>query len=149
MIKKLLQTPTHWLTLEDSRSLFETFRNQIGENEPIPPYDTRFPGKLEGILESVRQSFAEKFLNHTVLDAAAAYFNQIIRGHPFRNGNKRMGVLFTHYFLLTHDVDLTLKYNELFNFAIILARAGEKKVKPETTKAWAAEVIKEFSEDKR
>ena len=149
MTKKLFLTPKHWLTLDDSKTLFDTFREQMGENEPIPRYETRFPGKLEGILESVRQSFDDRYLNTTVLDAAASYFNHIIRGHPFRNGNKRMGVLFTHYFLLTHDVDLTLEYNELFSFAILVARAGERGVKPELTKIWCSEIIKEFSEDKR
>lgn len=118
----------------------------MGEDEPIPEFETRFPGKLEGILESVRQSFAGKFLNPTILNSAAAYFNQIIRGHPFRNGNKRMGVLFTHYFLLSHGIDLTLHYNELFNFAVLLARAGEQGISQDMTKQWSLKVLIAFTE---
>lgn len=149
MTKKLYATPKNWLTLDDSRSLFETFRNRIGEEEPIPEFVTRFPDRLEGILESVRQSFAGKFLNPTILSAAAAYFNQLIRGHPFRNGNKRMGVLFTHYFLLSHGVDLTLHYNELFNFAVLLARAGEQGISQKMTKEWSVKVLQVFTEERK
>ncbi len=149
MTKKLYGTPKNWLTLDVSRSLFETFRKQMGEEEPIPEFETRFPGRLEGILESVRQSFAGSYLNPTILDAAAAYFNQIIRGHPFRNGNKRMGVLFTHYFLLSHGIDLTLRYNELFNFAVLLARAGEQGISQDMTKQWCFKVLKAFTEERQ
>ena len=149
MTPKLLQIPKNWLTLVDSRILFETFRKRIGEEEPIPEFETRFRGKLEGILESVRQSYSGEFLNPTVMEAAAAYFNQIIRGHPFRNGNKRMGVLFTHFFLLNHDIDLTLYYNELFNFAIMVARAGELGIPPDTTKQWCIKILKEFTDSRK
>lgn len=149
MTKKMLVTPKHWLTLGDSKILFETFRKHIGEEEPIPEFDTRFKDRLEGILESVRQSFSGDFLNPTILDAAAAYFNQIIRGHPFRNGNKRMGVLFTHFFLLQHGCDLTLYYNELFTFAVMVARAGEMGIAPDTTKKWCIKVLREFTEERK
>ena len=116
--------------------------------EPIPEFDTRFPGKLEGILNSVRQTFGGELLNHTVLDAAAAYFNQLIRGHPFRNGNKRMAVLFTHYFLLAHGVDFNLSYNELFFFAVTVAKAGERGISSEKTRDWSKKIIERFSEEK-
>ncbi len=149
MIKKLFVTPKHWLTLEESKRLFETFQKQIGGSEPIPAFETRFTGRLEGILASVEQSFAGDYLNKTVCDAAAAYFNQIIRGHPFQNGNKRMGVLFTHYFLLTHGIDLTLKYNELFNFAVSVAKASIRGIKPEITKDWCSRVITKFTEERK
>ena len=87
-------------------------------------------------------------LNQTILDAAAAYFNQLIRGHPFRNGNKRMAVLFTHYFLLAHGVDFTLSYNELFYFAVTVAKAGEQRISSEKTRDWSKTVIERFSEEK-
>lgn len=116
--------------------------------EPIPPYDTRFPGKLEGILDSVRQTFDGKLLNTTILEAAAAYFNQLIRGHPFKNGNKRMAVLFTHYFLLAHSVDFTLSYNELFYFAVTVAKAGELGINSEKTRDWCKTIIERFCEEK-
>ncbi len=148
-IKKLSQTPKYWLSLNDSRHIFESFKKALETlGEPIPPFDSRFPGKLEGILNSIRQTFNSVLLNQTILDAAAAYFNQLIRGHPFRNGNKRMAVLFTHYFLLAHGVDFTLSYNELFYFAVTVAKAGEQRISSEKTRDWSKTVIERFSEEK-
>lgn len=81
--------------------------------------------------------------------AAAAYFNQIIRGHPFKNGNKRMAVLFTHYFLLAHQVDYSLSYNEMFNFALTVAIAGEQGISSEKTLVWSRKIIEKFTEEKK
>lgn len=149
MIKKLYKTPKNWLTPDVCARLFKIFREKLKFGEPIPPFETRFDGTLESILSSVRQSFNGQFLNKTVLDAAAAYFNQLIRGHPFKNGNKRMAVLFTHIFLLGHGVDYTLRFNEMYNFAIFIAGAGEKGIDSDTTKKWCRDVIEEFTEEKR
>ncbi|HCS79162.1 TPA: hypothetical protein DIV55_05485 [Patescibacteria group bacterium] len=147
-MKNIYATPKNWLTLADCGRTFKNFKKAL-ENlgEPIPDFETRFLGKLESILESVRQTFGGEYLNATVLDAAAAYFNQVIRGHPFRNGNKRMAVLFTHYFLLTHNVDYTLSYNELFYFAITVAKAGEHNISGEQTRMWCREILERFTQD--
>lgn len=149
MTKKLYETPKNWLTPDVCARLFKIFREKLEFDEPIPPFEIRFEGRLESILSSVRQSFNDRFLNKTVLDAAAAYFNQLIRGHPFQNGNKRMAVLFTHIFLLLHGIDFTLRFNEMYNFAIFIARASENGIDSETTKQWCKEVIEEFTEEKR
>lgn len=149
MTKKLYETPKHWLTRDVCAQLFKIFREKLEFDEPIPPFETRFEGKLESILSSIRQTFNGQFLNKTILDAAAAYFNQLIRGHPFQNGNKRMGVLFTHIFLLSHGIDYTLRFNEMYNFAVLIARSGEKGIDSEATKQWCKEIIKEFTEEKR
>ncbi|KKP59318.1 MAG: Death-on-curing family protein [Candidatus Gottesmanbacteria bacterium GW2011_GWA1_34_13] len=117
--------------------------------EPIPPIENRFPGKLESILASVRQTFDGKSLNATVLDAASAYFNQIIRGHPFQNGNKRLAVMYTHIFLLWHGLDLSLYYNEMFYFALTVAKAGEEGINSEKTRNWCKTIIGQFAQEKK
>lgn len=94
----LNKTPQFWLDLKISEAIFAKAKHLIDYDEPIPPFDTRFPGRLESILESVRQTFDNKNLNPTVGDAAAAYFYQLISGHPFQNGNKRLAT--TLQFLL-------------------------------------------------
>lgn len=116
-------------------------------DEPIPPFETRFHNRLEGILASVKQTFNQSYLNKRVIDAASAYFNQLIRGHPFANGNKRMGVLYSHYFLLKNGVELTLTPYELYHFAIIIAKAGDIGVDGETTKEWCKEIFRDFTKD--
>lgn len=147
MIKNLLQTPRYWLNLEDCRILLLEFNDLLSQEEPIPPFDNRYPGKLEGILGSVKQTYGGQYLNSTVLDASASYFNQLIRGHAFENGNKRCAVFFTQFFLLMNKVELTLNPSEMYNLAVVIAKASENYVKPETTKQWSKEVFSKFSKN--
>ena len=149
MIKNLKKTPKYWLTLKDCEIIFNLFIDQIQFDEPVPPFNTRFVGKLDGIIESVRQTYKKKNLNNTVLDAAAAYFNQLVRGHAFRNGNKRMAVLFVHIFLLRHEIDYKLSYKGMYNFAMLLSRVAENGVKADETKNICRKVIADFTKDRK
>lgn len=148
MTKKLYETPKNWLTLDVCARLFEIFSERLRFDEPIPPFDTRFKGKLEGILNSVSQTYDGKQLNSNVLDAASAYFNQLVRGHAFQNGNKRLAVLFTHFFLLSHDIDFTLDYKEMYHFAVTIALVSETGITAERTKRWAKLILKKFTEER-
>lgn len=143
---KLIQKPLFWLTITESEVIFNKFKYLIQFDEPIPNFETRFPKKLESILESIRQTFEEEPLNATILDAASAYFNQIIRGHPFRNGNKRMAVLFTHVFLLMHGIDFVLNYKEMYSWAVGIAVFSEK-LNGEETKNICREIIEKFTKE--
>ena len=127
--------------------LFEDFKDLLTKEESIPPFESRYAGKLEGILGSVRQTFEKKYLNNTVLDASTSYFNQFVRGHAFENGNKRCAVLFTGWFLLINDVEFTLTPKEMYNFAVAVARAGEQQIKAETTKVWCRDIIMQFTKN--
>ena len=147
MTKAAYKTPKIWLTLDACSLIFEKFRKQMDFDEPIPPFNTRYKGKLEGILNSVNQTFGGKYLNPTILDASASYFNQLIRGHPFQNGNKRVAVLFTHYFLLMNGLDYNLSYGEMFNFAVRIAIASELGFSSDRTKDWSKKIIEEFTID--
>lgn len=129
----LNKTPQFWLDLKTSEAIFEKNKHLIDYDEPIPPFDTRFPGRLEGILESVRQTFDKENLNPTIGDATAAYFYQLISGHPFQNGNKRLATLFTHLFLIMNGFDLAVSYEYLYNFAILVAQ-NPYKLPPKVTK---------------
>lgn len=76
-MEKLNKVPDFWLTAKISEDIFNKFGNSLQFDQPFPAYNTRFSGKLEGILESVKQTFDNQPLNSTILDAAAAYFNQM------------------------------------------------------------------------
>jgi len=143
---KLDQKPLFWLTTEESEVIFNKFKHLIQFDEPIPGFETRFPGKLEGILDSIKQTFQEEPLNSTVLDAAAAYFNQIIRGHPFQNGNKRLAVLFTHVFLLLHGIDFILSDKDVYNWAVSVA-VFSKDLSSEQTKDICKLIIEKFTKE--
>lgn len=146
----LTKTPKNWLTLDGCSHIFKNFKKELESlGEPIPPFETRFPGRFESILNSIRQTYAGELLNPTLLDASAAYFNQIIRGHPFQNGNKRLAVLYTHYFLLSHEIDYTLSFNEMFYFAVTVAKAGEQRISAEKTREWCKTIIFRFTEARK
>jgi death on curing protein len=147
MTKRLQKTPRIWLNLATCERIYGIFRTKWEYDEPMPDFGTRFPGRLESIVESVRQTFGGRYLNPTVLDAAAAYFSQIVRGHAFGNGNKRMGVLFTHVFLLANGVDLNLTAEDLYFLAVMLARVGEKRMGEEEIKEWCKGIFRQYCVD--
>ena len=145
MTQKVLAKPVYWLKLEDCERLFKAFQKKLEFNEPIPPFETRYEGRLEAILESARQTFGKKLLYPTILDVSSVYFNHIVRGHPFQNGNKRMGLLFTHVFLLIHAIDFTLNYEEMLSFALIIALSGINKISSEETKELCKDIIYKYT----
>jgi death-on-curing family protein len=147
MTKKLYKTPSKWLTLDVCTSSFQEFAKNLIFGQPIPPFDTRFAHHLESILGSVKATYFGKYLNPTVLDAASAYFNQLVRGHSFRNGNKRIAILYTHIFLLMHGIDYTLTYGEMYHFAVAIAQAGEKGIKADETKRLCRKIIEKYTTD--
>jgi len=79
------------------------------------------------------------------LDATAAYFNQLVRGHAFRNGNKRLAILYTHVFLLRNKLDLEISWEGMYNVAIWLASAAQFGIDADTTEQVCKDVIEDYS----
>ena len=103
-------------------------------NEPIPDFDTRFPGRLEGCLVAPFQSFNKKFLYSGFILKASVLFYLLIKNHPFQNGNKRIAVATLLYFLHKNDKWLKVDEVELYNFARWVAESNSK-LKNETIQA--------------
>lgn len=144
MIQLKRESPRLWLTVRICAHSFKQFKEEIDFDQPIPPFSTRSPGVLEGILESVKQTFNKEYLNPTIIDASAAYFNQLVRGHPFVNGNKRLAVLFTHVFLLLNGYNLRLNFKSMYNLALLVAQLSEKGVSYEKTKNGCRKIFNKF-----
>ena len=142
MTKEIRKPPKLWLDLQFCEQIFNESRDLLIElfDEQIPPFETRYSGKLEGILNSVNQTYDSVHLNPTILDASSAYFYQLLVGHPFQNGNKRMGVIFTHSFLLLNDLTFILEPKDLFVLAIEVVDQS-KVTKPENMKEAIKEVF--------
>ncbi|PIS14849.1 hypothetical protein COT64_00465 [Candidatus Shapirobacteria bacterium CG09_land_8_20_14_0_10_39_12] len=143
---KLDQKPRFWLTTKISKDIFNKFNHLIQFDQPIPPFHTRDKEKFESILSSVQQTFGGKLLNSTILDASAAYLNQIVRGHPFKNGNKRIAVLLTHVFLFFHGIDFTLSFKGMYNFVLLLAKESPKLANDQT-KEICRKIIQNFTKE--
>ncbi len=146
MIRGRKISPNTWLTVQICAHIFELFKKEIEFDEPIPDFSNRPKGALEGILNSVKQTFDRKYLNPTIINASAAYFNQLVRGHPFLNGNKRLAVLFTHTFLLLNGYDLKLNFKSMYNLALLVAKYSEKGVAYETTKTGCIKIFRKYLE---
>jgi len=145
MIKELTKKPNYYLTLRVCIESFNRFKKKLRFDQPIPPLKQYNIDKLDSILKSIEQTFAEEYLNKTVLDVASAYLNQFVRGHAFLNENKRMACLFTHFFLLANGVDLTLSFKGFYNFALIVALLSKKGYSSEKTKKYCHNVIQKFA----
>src|SRR3972149_6324990 len=123
MTDRIQKPPKWWLDLKSCEIIYNKFKNsQFFFGQPLPEFSDRFPNKLEGILGSVQQSFDGTLLFPTVLDAALGYFFKINLQHPFKDGNKRMCVLFTDVFLLAHQIDLQIPYGDVYKLATQIAK---------------------------
>lgn len=144
MIKQLQETPKIWLNLELCNDIYDTFRNELSFSEPLKPFQTRYEGKLEGILGAVQQTFAGDLLYPTILDVAVAYYCKICRQHPFENGNKRMCVLYTDVFLQLNDIELVLPHEDMYVLATFVADTRDKKNNWEHASQACRNIIADF-----
>ena len=126
---------TKFLTLDHiERICFEYAKSELAHDEPIPPFSSRFPGKLESALASPQRTFGNKSLYPTLERQAAILFYELAKLHPFQNGNKRIAVTTLLYFLHKNKKWLKVDAVELYNFARWVAESNPK-LKKETVKA--------------
>ena len=115
-------------------------------NEPIPDFSTRFPSVLERCVATTFQTYARKSLYPGLYHKAAMLFYFMIKNHPFQNGNKRIAMTATLYFLDKNNKWLRVDNQELYNFAKWVAESNPK-LKDETVAA-AEKFFKSYAVDK-
>lgn len=103
-------------------------------NEPIPPFSTRFPSKLESCLAMPFQTVGRKDLYRTLTQKAAILFYLLVKNHPFQNGNKRIAVTSLLVFLHKNKKWMKVDNQELYNFAVWAAESPAS-VKDQTVEA--------------
>lgn len=59
--------------------------------EPIPPFDDHNPELLDSSINLPKATFGRIELYPNISTKAAVLFYSIIKNHPFKNGNKRLG----------------------------------------------------------
>ena len=109
-------------------------REMMGWDEPIPDFNSRFPTILERTIKIPFQSFSGKQLYPGLIKKAAILFYMMIKNHPFQNGNKRIAMTTTFYFLHTNKKWLKTDNQELYNFAKWVAESNPK-LKEDTVNA--------------
>ena len=85
--------------------------------EPIPPFNTRYPEKLESCLKTPFQTYDRKSLYKGIDTKASMLFYLMIKNHPFQNGNKRVAVVTLIYFLSSNGRNLKVGNEELYEFS--------------------------------
>ncbi|MDP2587577.1 MAG: type II toxin-antitoxin system death-on-curing family toxin [bacterium] len=112
-------------------------------DEPLPPFTTRFLGKLESCLDQPFLSFDGKQLYPTLVDKAAILFYLMNKNHPFENGNKRLAVTTLLVFLFKNDLWLDTGVDSLYKFAksVAASAANEKEQTIISIKAFISNAI--------
>ncbi|RJQ56418.1 MAG: type II toxin-antitoxin system death-on-curing family toxin [Actinobacteria bacterium] len=112
------------LTIEGVEEVaLELARYHMEWSEPIPDFSTRTPGILESCLLNSFQTFGGKELYPTLFDKAGAIFYQMIKNHPFVNGNKRIAVTSLLVFLHINGYWLRVDNEELYEIAVWVAKS--------------------------
>ena len=102
--------------------------------EPIPDFNTRFSNILESCLDTPFQKFDGKYLYEGLTKKAAVLFYLMIKNHPFKNGNKRIGMMTMLYLLHKNSKWIEVDNQVLYNFAKWVA-ASDPSVKDATIMA--------------
>ncbi len=102
---------------------FQLAKKHMEWDEPIPDFSTRYPGILESCLASAFQTYAKRELYPTLVDKAAMIFYQMIKNHPFLNGNKRIAVTTLLTFLFTNKKWIDVSNENLYQLAVWIAES--------------------------
>lgn len=111
-----------FLTAEDVKNIcFEYAKAHLAYDEPLPDFETRFGDKLESALFAPQKSIGGTLMHPGVPQQAAVLFYEMIKLHPFMNGNKRMGCVALTTFLAMNDHWLEVTWKELYDVAVTVA----------------------------
>jgi death-on-curing family protein len=111
---------------------------KLSYKEPIPPFETRLPHKLESCLLTPFQKFDRKDLYPGLINKASILLYLLISDHPFLNGNKRIALITLLHFLLKNGKYLNVDTMTLYNFTVWIAQS------PTEVKEQVVSGIKQF-----
>jgi len=113
------------LTLKEAEFVAHTLAVELMDsaNEPMPPFGTRSPGKLESSLAEPFQTFGGKYLHRTFIERAAVLFYLVTKNHCFENGNKRMAITLTLVFFYINKRWLNIPPKDLYGIACAVAES--------------------------
>jgi death on curing protein len=141
------KSETTYLELEDFKQIV-SFLISIREEftEDIPPFETRYPEKLESIIEQIKAEYFGKELYKGVVNKAVWLFYCLVKNHPFFNGNKRIAVVALFDFLKRNVSELYIDQeaivNDLFKMAIKTSESKPEEI--ERIKKYLKRKIKSF-----
>ena len=84
-------------------------------------------GLLESALAMPRAAFGGQRLHESLPEMAAAYLFHLVRGHPFLDGNKRVGLMAMLAFLGLNSLRLDAQEQELVDLVVGVATGRVSK----------------------
>ncbi len=127
------------VTVSDVRFIAHRYaQTELAYNEPIPDFETRYPGILESCLVIPFQKFSGRDLYGGIAAKAAILFYLMTENHPFQSGNKRMAMTTLFTFLYVNDKWLKVDTDEIYEFAVWIAAS------PACAKDEASAAIEKF-----
>lgn len=125
--------PFHYLDIEDFRIIVEQLISAQQEySEDLPLFDTRYPQRLEAIIDQVQSNYFGEELYKDFPTKAAMLFYLLNKDHPFINGNKRISIVALYEFLERNTLELYIDEeglsNDLYEMAIITASSSPDKI---------------------
>lgn len=106
---------------------FKTAEIVCAWNEPLPPFITRYPNRLEECLSIPFQALGGKDLYRGIKGKAAIMFYMLSRSnHAFVNGNKRMAVMILLTLLYKNGYWVRVHYQEMYRFAVSVAESKKE-----------------------
>ena len=118
---------------ESKAAIAELKKVLIAKGEATELFGQEKAGEFKGNLLNIYQSFGGEDLLPSVEAKAANLLYYIIKGHPFNDGNKRIGaylfILFLHKNGILHKPDGTPKINDnaLASVALLVAQSDPKQ----------------------
>lgn len=111
-----------FLTLKDVRDICYVYaKTHLTHNEPIPSFDSRYPEKLETVLASPQTQIGGNFMHSLLPQQAAVLFYEMIKQHPFLNGNKRIACVSLMVFLSLNGKWLKTSWRGLYDISMTIA----------------------------
>ncbi len=123
------------VTVSDVRFIADRYaQTELAYDEPIPDFETRYPGILESCLVVPFQKFSGRDLYRGFAAKAAILFCLMTKNHPFQRRNKRMAMTTLFTFLYVNGKWLEVNTDEMYEFAAWVA-ASPARANDETAAA--------------
>ena len=96
-------------------------------DEPMPPFNTRYPHRLESCLAQPFTTIGGRYVYWTFFERAAALFYMIARSQCFINGNKRMAVMITFAFFFINGKWMNIPPKALYEVALLVSESPRQQ----------------------
>ena len=118
---------SYFLSEEDIKNIcYEYAKAHLTYDEPIPSFGTKYADKLETALASPQKIISGKLIYPGLPEQTAVLFYEMIKLHPFMNGNKRIACVSLMAFLSLNGKWLKTDWQELYDIAVTVANSQTK-----------------------